>query len=141
MARSGADHQVEDVVGVDVAHRYAERALESGERRHRRDRLVAVAVTDPDLGGVPRRSGRRDGIGRDRRDHVDQRHQPVVLVVEPVAMLHIKAGVVVEPGPERQQLLQSLQSSLSSSTSYGATGNASSDANSSFSALLIDYHT
>src|SRR5437868_4206432 len=40
-----------------------------------------------------------------------------------------------------QQFLQSLQSSLSSSTSYGATGNASSDANSSFSALLIDYHT
>src|SRR5437588_6102252 len=40
-----------------------------------------------------------------------------------------------------QQFLQSVQSSLSSSTSYGATGNASSDANSSFSALLIDYHT
>jgi hypothetical protein len=42
-----------------------------------------------------------------------------------------------------QQFLSSLQSSLStsSSTSYGATGNTSSDSNSSFSALLIDYHT
>src|SRR5947209_9153631 len=40
-----------------------------------------------------------------------------------------------------QQFLQSLQSSLSSSTSYSATGNSSSDGSSSFSALLIDYHT
>jgi hypothetical protein len=42
-----------------------------------------------------------------------------------------------------QQFFQSLQDSLSgsSSTSYSASGNNSSDGTSSFSALLIDYHS
>ena len=99
---AGADDEIEDVVVIDVAHGDAQRALEPGKGRHRRDEPVAVAVVDVDLGRTARRSLRRHRVARDGRDDVDQRHEPVVFVVEAMAVHDEEAGVVLELGAYRQ---------------------------------------
>ena len=72
------------------------RALEAGERRDRGDEPVAVAVVDLHFGRMPLRSGNGHRIGRDGRYDIDQRHQPVVLVVEAMAVHHEEPGEIVE---------------------------------------------
>src|SRR5919205_327276 len=44
----------------------------------------------------------RDRIGGYGRYDVDERHQPVVFVIEAVAMHHEEPRVIVEPGADRE---------------------------------------
>src|SRR6516162_6333908 len=60
------------------------------------------ANTLTNLGRSARRSRNRHRVDGDSRDDVNQRHQPVVFMVEAVAMHHVKTGIFVEPGADRR---------------------------------------
>ena len=94
LARAG--HEVVDAVVVHVAHGHAQGSLEAGEGRDRGDELVAVAVIDLHFCRMTLRSGNGHRISRNGRYDIHQHHQPVVLMVEAMAMHHEQAGEIVE---------------------------------------------
>jgi hypothetical protein len=100
---SRRQHQVVDSIVVDVAHGNGRRAVIPGEGRDRGDQPIAIAVVNPHFSRVSRRSGNRHGIGRDGRDDIDQGHQPVVFVVEAMAVHHEQPGEIVELHAEAER--------------------------------------
>src|SRR5262249_3275183 len=62
----------------------------------------AVAVVQTDLGRLTGSAWYGHGISGDGWYDVNERHQPVVFVVEAMAMHHVKAGVFIEPGTDRK---------------------------------------
>src|SRR5215468_2956331 len=101
-ARPRADDQVKNAVTVNIPHRYIDVAFKTGKRDDGGDEPVAVAVVETNLGRFARGAWNGDRINGGGRYDVNERHQPVVFVIEAMAMHHVKPGVFVEPGADRK---------------------------------------
>ena len=99
---SRADDQVKNAITINIAHRYVDAAFKTGKRDDGGDEPVAVAVVQTDLGRFAAGAWNGHRINGDGRYDVNERHQPVVFVVEAMAMHHVKPGVFVEPGADRK---------------------------------------
>jgi hypothetical protein len=97
---AGADEQIVHAIAVDVAHGHAHVAFVAGKRADGREKPVAIAVMDAHLRRFPRSARHGDGVAGNRRDDVDEHHQPIVFVVQPVTMHHVQSGEIVEPGAD-----------------------------------------
>ena len=102
MVLAGADDQVKHAITIDIPHGDIDAAFKAGKRDDRRHEPVAVAVVQTHLGRFAGGAGNRHRINGDGRYDVDERHQPVVLVVEAMAMHHVEPGEFVEPGADRE---------------------------------------
>src|SRR5262249_50513985 len=99
---AGTDDQVKDAITINIPHRYIDAAFKPGKREDGGDEPVAVAVVQTDLGRSAGGAWNGHRINGDGRYDVDERHQPVVFVVEAMAMHHVKPGVFVEPAADRK---------------------------------------
>ncbi len=102
MILAGADEQIVHAIAVDVAHGHADAAFMTRKWGDRREKPVAVAVIDAHLRGFPWSARHGHSIAGNRRDDVDEHHEPIVFVVQPVTMHHEKTDVVVEPRADRK---------------------------------------
>ena len=103
MSLARADDEIVDPVSIDVADRHAGRSVEIRERRDGRYQAIAVAVEDLDRCRMARRARNRHRVVGDGGNDVDEHHQPIVFVVEPMAMQHVQAQVVDEVRAHRQR--------------------------------------
>src|SRR5215471_19094252 len=101
-ARPRADDQVKNAITVNIPHRYIDAAFKTGKRDDGGDEPVAIAVIETNLGRFARGAWNGDRINGGGRYDVNERHQPIVFVVEAMAMRHVKPGVFVEPGADRK---------------------------------------
>src|SRR5262245_27936596 len=101
-ARPRADDQVKNAITINIPHRYVDVAFKTGKRDDGGYEPVAIAVVQTNLGRFSAGAWNRHRINRDGRYDVNEGHQPVVFVVEAMAMHHVKPGVFVEPGADRK---------------------------------------
>src|SRR5262245_34521173 len=102
MVLAGADDQVEDAITINIPHRHIDAAFKTGKRDDRSDEPVAIAVVETDLGRFAGGAWNGHRINRDGGYHIDESHQPVVFVVEPMTMHHVEPGVFVGPRADRE---------------------------------------
>src|SRR5262249_17459062 len=100
--RPRADDQVKNAITINIPHRHIDAAFKTGKRDDGGDEPVTVAVVQTDLGRFAGGAWNGHRINGGGRYDVDERHQPVVFVVEAMAMHHVKPGVFVEPGADRK---------------------------------------
>ncbi len=100
MILAGTDEQIVHAIAVDVAQGHTDVAFVAGKRADRCEKPVAIAVMDAHLRRLPRRARYGHGVAGNRRDDVDEHHEPIVFVVQPVTMHHEKSGEIVEPGAD-----------------------------------------
>src|SRR5262249_25206709 len=101
-ARPRADDQVKNAITINIPHRYIYVAFKTGKRDDGGDEPIAVAVVQTNFGRSARGPWNGYRINGGGRYDVNERHQPVVFVIEAMAMHHVKPGVFVEPGADRK---------------------------------------
>src|SRR5262249_24600522 len=101
-ARPRADDQVKNAITINIPHRSIDAAFKTGKRDDGSDEPVAVAVVQTNFGRFARGAWNGYRINGGGRYDVNKRHQPVVFMVEAMAMRHVKPGVFVEPGADHK---------------------------------------
>ena len=102
MIFTGADDQVENAIAINIAHRHVDAPFITREWNDRAYQPVTVAIIETNLRRAAGCAGNRHGINRHRGYDVDKRHESVVFMVQTMAMRHVKPGIFVEAGTDRE---------------------------------------
>ena len=98
MILAGTDEQIVHAIAVD--HGHADVAFIARKRADRCEKPVAITVMDAHFRRFPWSARHSHGVAGNSRDDVDEHHEPIVFVVQPVTMHHEQTNVVVEPGTD-----------------------------------------